>query len=156
MTQTLRDFISAREAEIKSQIKALHAELRELNAAKSAISATTSVAAKKPEHNRKTHREMIMAVLEGQPQGCTSDQVIDLIKEHFSIDIPQSSMSSQLSRAKSDGLLVLDQSTKVWRLAEQAAKENEPPLGGSDIGEAATSPKSSGGYEFGEPPEPFS
>lgn len=116
MLQTLRDFINAREGEVKAQIKALNDELRELRAAKSAIDGEPAPGAERAPSSRMTHRDMIVAVLNERPEGGTSDKVIEWVSEKFGVDIPQASMSSQLSRAKSDNVLALDQPTKVWTL----------------------------------------
>lgn len=115
MSQTLRDFIAGRESEIKAQIKALNDELRELRTAKSAIDGSGAVSTDRVTSSRMTHREMIVAVLDERPDGGTSDKVIEWVNEKFSVDISQASMSSQLSRAKSDGVVNLDTSTKTWR-----------------------------------------
>jgi len=144
MTQTLRDFINARESEIKSQIKALSDELRELRAAKSAIEGGSSIAAERTPSNRLTHREMIVAVLDERPEGGASDKVIEWVNEKFGVEISQASISSQLSRAKSDGVVSLDASTKTGRSAKHSAKKNEPPVGGSETEEVATSSHQAG------------
>ncbi|MGR3722340.1 hypothetical protein [Abyssibius alkaniclasticus] len=135
MSQTLRDFINAREAEVKTSIKALNDELRELRAAKSAIDGGATSPAPRSSSGRVTHRDMIVSVLNDHPEGGTSDRVIEWISEKYETEIPQASMSSQLSRAKSDGLLELDTATKVWKSAKQSSKKNEPPEGGSQITE---------------------
>ncbi|MGC8201448.1 hypothetical protein ACP2AV_01975 [Aliiroseovarius sp. PTFE2010] len=120
MPQTLRDFINAREGEVKAQIKALNDELRELRAARSAIDGGSAPGADRTTSGRMTHRDMIVAVLDERPEGGTSDKVIEWIREKFDTEIPQASMSSQLSRAKSDGAVSLDMSTKTWRSAKHS------------------------------------
>ncbi|WP_146636270.1 hypothetical protein [Nioella nitratireducens] len=150
MSQTLRDFINARESEIKASIKALNDELRELRAAKSAIDGSAP-AAERASGNRVTHRDMIVAVLDERPNGGTSDKVIEWVNAEFGVEISQASMSSQLSRAKSDGVVSLEQSTKIWRSAKHSAKENEPPVGGSETGEAVTSSDQVEGARSGHP-----
>jgi hypothetical protein len=132
MSQTLRDFINAREAEVKAQIRALNDELRELRTAKSAIDGPPAPDAERGASNRVTHRDMIIAVLDERPEGGTSDKVIEWVNDKFDTEISQASMSSQLSRAKSDGVLTLEQGTKIWRSAKHTPKENEPPKGGSE------------------------
>jgi methionine synthase II (cobalamin-independent) len=141
MSQTLRDFINAREGEVKAQIKALNDELRELRAAKSAIDGSSAPAAERSPSNRVTHRDMIVAVLDEHPEGGTSDKVIDWVNEKFDVVISQASMSSQLSRAKSDGVVNLDMSTKTWRYTKHDIKENEPPKGGSESEEVGAPSK---------------
>ena len=113
MGQTLRDFIAEREADVKAQIKALNDELRELRAAKSAIDGTSQATPDGASGNRMTHRDMITSVLDERPDGGTSDKVIEWVNSKFGVEISQASMSSQLSIAKSDGVVTLEQSTKV-------------------------------------------
>jgi hypothetical protein len=141
MRQTLRDFINAREAEVKASIKALNEELRELRTAKSAIEDSGAQSAERMTSSRMTHRDMIVAVLDDRPEGGTSDKVIQWVHEQFGVDIAQASMSSQLSRAKSDGALTLEQGTKIWRSATHSPKENEPPSGGSEVGRVTALPE---------------
>lgn len=139
MSQTLRDFINAREAEVKASIKTLNDELRELRTAKAAIDGGGVVAPARAAQGRMTHRDMIVAVLDDRPEGGTSDKVIEWVNEKFDTDISQASMSSQLSRAKSDGAVTLEQGTKIWRSAKHSPKENEPPEGGSETEEVKDS-----------------
>lgn len=137
---TLRDFIANREAQVKAQIKALNDELRELKAAKSAIDGSAPDNGGTSSSSRMTHRDMIVAVLDERPDGGTSDKVIQWVKQAFDVEISKASMSSQLSRAKSDGVVGLEIATKTWRSAKHSTKENEPPEGGSETGEGRTSP----------------
>lgn len=139
MSQTLRDFINSREAEIKASIKALNVELQELRAARTAIEGGDAQGGEDTGIGRMKHRDMIMSVLHDHPDGGTADSVIEWVREDFQTDIPQASMSSQLSRAKSAGLLTLDTRTKIWRSAKHTFKENEPPKGGSETEEGDTS-----------------
>ena len=143
MTQTLRDFIAARESEVKASIKALNDELRELRAAKSAIDGGSAPGSDRAPSSRMTHRDMIVDVLDERPDGGTSDKVIEWVNEKFSVEISQASMSSQLSRAKSDGVVSLDMSTKIWRSAKHSGagdglpaatpqRENSEPAGSEE------------------------
>lgn len=127
MSQTLREFIERREAEIKAQIRELHNELRDLKAAKSAIMVRQAPEVAASSTGRVTHRDMILAVLSSKPDGGTADRVIEWVHEMFGVEIPQASISSQLSRAKSEGALTLEQGTKIWRLATEPRKEYGPP-----------------------------
>ena len=146
MSQTLRDFINAREGEVKASIRALNDELRELRAAKSAIDGTSAPGAERAPSGRMTHRDMIVAVLDGRPEGGTSDKVIEWVNEKFDIEISQASMSSQLSRAKSDGVVSLDMPTKTWRSAKHSEEGGGLPRrspspenpASADAGEAKT------------------
>ena len=129
MSQTLRDFIVTREGEVRAQIKALNDELRELRAAKSAIDGAPAPGAERASSRRRTHRDMIVDVLAERPEGGTSDKVIEWVNEKFGVEISQASMSSQLSRAKSDGAVSLDMSTKVWRSAKHSEVRRGLPSG---------------------------
>lgn len=153
MSQTLRDFINAREADVKVQIKALNDELRELRAAKSAIDGASPTKSDRAGSNRLTHRDMIVDVLDERPEGGTSDKVIEWIKEKFSIEIPQASMSSQLSRAKSDGAVSLDMSTKTWRSVKYSETHGGPPTARSqqENSESAGSEEAKVQFAGGEP-----
>lgn len=141
MSQTLRDFIAAREDEIKKHMAALRVDLGELRAAKSAIISADGG----PDHSaaggeatRKTHRDLIVEVLKSEVDGATSDKIIDMVRKRFSVDIRQASMSSQLSRANADGILTLEASTKIWRLAKPV----------DDGGGSACDNKNSGSSDF--------
>lgn len=137
MTQTLIEFLEAREAAIKLQMRSLQDELRKVHLARNAISsdAPHEMLSSGP---RKTHRDYIMQILDERPDGATSEHLVDLVHAKFNVEIPASSMSSQLSRAKRDGLVTLDTATKIWRSANRLEQKNELPEGSSDVGGAAT------------------
>ena len=143
MSQTLRDFINARESEVRATIKALNDELRELRAAKSAIDGGSAPSAEKGHGGRMTHRDMIVAVLDERPAGGTSDKVIEWVNEKFSVEISQASMSSQLSRAKSDGVVSLDMSTKTWRSVKHSEEDD-------GLSRRSTSPENPASADAGE------
>ncbi len=155
MSQSLRDFINARESEVKAQIKALNDELRELRTAKSAIDGQSPSVVERRRPERLTHRQMIAEVLDKHPDGGPADKVIKWVYEEFGVEIPQASMSSQLSRAKSDGVVTLDMSNKVWRSVKHSVKENEPPEGGSEAGEGDTSSDTQTETDYGAPSAQF-
>tara|TARA_R110002124_G_scaffold226094_1_gene391275 strand:+ start:156 stop:674 length:519 start_codon:yes stop_codon:yes gene_type:complete len=138
MTQTLRDFINAREAQVKASIKALNDELRELQTAKSAITGEPGPAKRSRTSNRMTHRDMFIKVLEDRRDGGTTEDIAGWVAEKFNVEIPQPSMSSQLSRAKSDKLLTLDTSSKRWRLAKFSTNAKADPS--IDISDLCSTP----------------
>lgn len=127
-------------------MKALNDELRELRAARAAINGAEPSAnvARAANPSRMTHRDMIVAALHDRPEGGTSDKVVEWVYQDFGVEISQSSISSQLSRAKADNLVTLDVATKIWRSEKSSAKENEPPKGGSEAEEVAPSSYPSG------------
>lgn len=107
MSTTLRDFIAKREGEIKDQLKALKAELRELQVAKGALEGQAPpppVASGGP-----TIKEMAKFVLStgGAAEGMTSHEILAAIKAEFDREIDRTSLSPQLSRLKADGEVAL-------------------------------------------------
>jgi hypothetical protein len=121
MSQNLREFIRAREADIQKQIESLKVELRELTLARQAIEGGVSA---RDVDVQRAHtpkiKEMILAVLDSRPDGGTSDQIIDWVLRDFGVDVPRSSMSPQLSRLKSDFQVRLDPKTRAWQLPKHA------------------------------------
>jgi hypothetical protein len=117
MSQSLREFIRAREADIQKQIESLRSELRDLALARQAIDGAP--APRNPTVQRGTAptiKEMILEVLEKRPNGGVADQIIEWVKADYGVDVPRSSMSPQLSRLKSDLSVHLHAKTKVWQL----------------------------------------
>lgn len=117
MSQSLREFIRAREADIQKQIESLRSELRDLTLARQAIEGAP--ASRQPAVQRgvtPTIKEMILEALEKRPSGGVADQIIEWVKADYGVDVPRSSMSPQLSRLKSDLSVYLHAKTKVWQL----------------------------------------
>lgn len=104
MSTTLRDFIANREGEIRDQLKALKAELRELQVAKAALNGqeATPLAA---QSSGPTIKDMARAVLSPDKarDGMTSAEILTAIKAAFDREIDRTSLSPQLSRLKTDG-----------------------------------------------------
>lgn len=119
MATTLRDFIAQREAEIRDQQKALKAELRDLQIAKTALEAQNAPDASKGLGPALTIKEMAREVLSRQPNGLNSSGIQDGIKKSFGRDVERTSLSPQLSRLKDDGELALD--GDVWFTTEHYA-----------------------------------
>ncbi len=123
MPQTLRDFIAQREAEVRAQIAKMQSELRELQSAKRAIDgAAGGKDAPPPSGGRATTKDKIRDVLAEHTDGGTADDITKWVKSSFGTEVPRTSMSPQLSRLKSEGVVALDNSTNVWQLAEHASK----------------------------------
>lgn len=117
----LREFIRARESEIKAEMASLRAELAELQAARHAIDSASGEARAAHETDgtrRLTQRDMIQQALDERPEGGMSDKVAEWVNEAHGINMSQTTASSQLSRMKRDGDVVLDMSTKIWRSAK--------------------------------------
>jgi hypothetical protein len=122
---TLREFLANRRGEIQAEIKALREELREIE-----VTAIRLEGGSLPEPNKtrrgstatgtKTLKEMAVIALEGfSTSGASAQTIIEAIKREFGKDVPRSSMSPQLSRLRSEGLIDLEGS--LWRLVQ-------PPL----------------------------
>lgn len=94
-----------------------------------------------------TMKELTVKALEERfVNGATAAQLIEFFAEAWGRkDIVRSSFSPQLSRLKNEGIIELH--GKNWRLV--GPKENEPPLGGSETGEVAASPKLLNGTSLG-------
>jgi hypothetical protein len=116
MSQSLREFIRSRESDIHKQIESLEAELRDLKLARQAIDGgASSRHLNPPRASTPTIKEMILEVLNKHPDGGVADQIIEWVKVDYDADVPRSSMSPQLSRLKSEGLVYLNAKTNVWQ-----------------------------------------
>lgn len=101
MSTTLRDFIANRKGEIRDQLKALKAELKELQVAEAALDGQEAPAA--AQASGPTIKDMARAVLADQPEGLTSQEILVEIKARFEREIDRTSLSPQLSRLKDAG-----------------------------------------------------
>ena len=133
MSTTLRDFIANREGEIKDQLKALRAELKELQIAKAALgdqdSAPPRTLATVP-----TIKDMARSALREAPEGLTSHEILAAIKQQFNRDIDRTSLSPQLSRLKGDGEVQLMGEKWFWsHHYDQKLRAIEATLGGGNI-----------------------
>jgi hypothetical protein len=104
MATTLRDFIAQRESEIRDQVKALRAELRELQVAKAALDGQEGTPPA-PKSGGMTIKDMALAVLNSKTAepGLTSHEILAGIKAEFDREIDRTSLSPQLSRLKEGG-----------------------------------------------------
>ena len=133
---TLREFIATRQAEIASQMAALKREERELRVALEALDGGKPRANGRTRGKRPTLNEMIVTVLRQQGPA-TAEAIIGRIRERYSIHVPKSSMSPQLSRLKREDVVELDIINKIWRLAgagRELPNQNEASVGASEAG----------------------
>lgn len=139
--QTLREFITTRQTEIRTQIAALRAEDQELRIALAAIDTDASPSAPRSSNrgrvSRQTIKDKIVEVLRAHPEGGTAEAIIEWVQQTHGTEIPRNSLSPQLSRLKQDGAVIRDDESKKWRLieTEQSPEGNAPPEGGADAGE---------------------
>jgi hypothetical protein len=116
---TLREFMTARRSEIQSQIKALKAELQEIDAA---FAALPQDGQPKPQRERgssstgkKTLKELALDALTENPDGLEALDIIKWIKEKHGIEVARESMSPQLSRLGHDNKI--NRVGLTWRLS---------------------------------------
>lgn len=152
MSTPLREFIVSRKAELRRQIDAAQAELSELDQAEKAIGTVheASVAlglvtevdtagrigalkgtislprfTARGTLRKATIQTMIVDVLRDFPGGLEALEIVRHIRERYGRDVPRTSLSPQLSRLKTDG--VIDLENKTWRLTESnSASETTP------------------------------
>ena len=126
----LRAYLAERKSDIQGQIKALRAELAEIDAAERALSSAESSKLAPRERGssgtgRKTLKEMALEALAEYPEGAIALEILETIKAKFGADIARESLSPQLSRLGQDG--VLTRSGMHWRLANPP----HPDVGGA-------------------------
>lgn len=100
--------MAQREAEIRDQMKALKAELREIHVAKSALVAQDDTGAASASTAAPTIKDMARELLAEAPDGATSGQILVAIKAKYGRDVDRTSLSPQLSRLKESGDVVLN------------------------------------------------
>jgi hypothetical protein len=115
---TLREFMTSRRAEIQSQIKALKAELQDIDAA---FAALPQDGQSRPQRDRgssgtgkKTLKELALEALGENPSGLEALEIIKWIKEKYGTEIARESMSPQLSRLGQEE--VVQRTGLTWRL----------------------------------------
>jgi len=132
---TIRDILAARRTELESQVKGLMIELAQIDAAEKAIESVQSGfeaqadfravsqptgnvdrSASKPRGG--TIKDWICKALAANPSGLETESVILAVKQLDGPEVLRSSMSPQLSRLKSDG--VINQVGRLWVLEQQA------------------------------------
>lgn len=131
MAVPLREFIANRRVEIKTQISALKAELRDLEVAERALApGAENGGADTDSSGRPTIQGMIAQILVEFPNGLDASQIGDEIKRRFGKELARSSISPQLSRLKTDGKIRLD--GKIWT---HSAVHTKSPGAPSDPGD---------------------
>lgn len=117
MTITLREYIARRPAEIRQQLAALRAEMRELDAAERACLPRSS----SERRRAMTIKEMSRGVLQGRRDGASTAVIRDLIKAQFGVAITRESLAPQLSRLKADG--IVRYADGAWMLTNPATPQ---------------------------------
>jgi len=119
---SLRDFLAARRAEIKAQISALRDELRDIEAAESAIMDRSPKDDAQPgEGASRTIQDMVLMVLANHSGPMDALEIMHKIKAMSGADARGTSLSPQLSRLKADNKITLN--GKLWSLADEPSSE---------------------------------
>jgi len=121
---SFRDFLEIREKEIRDLRSQLLVELREIKTAKMAIQNNDSTEDSEPVKPKKTIKDMVQDVLKEHGDGGSADQIIEWIAKSFKTDIARSSLSPQLSRLKSEGVLTTGPADGFWRLRRMVPRGN--------------------------------
>jgi hypothetical protein len=147
MDQTLDEFLTRRLSDLESAEiplrKALDENLQEQEKVRRAalaagVSLPTKIAAVGVSISRpvaigvvqrkmpslKTIKEAVVAVLGSSLFGLTALEILDQINSLHGMDYPRTSLSPQLSRLKSEG--VIEKNGKIWRLASAVAANDKP------------------------------
>ena len=110
----LRDFMATRRSEIDADIKALRSELRDIDAAEAALAEKdgtlrggvhfgAGLYRRRPD-GKPTLKQMAISVLEGG-KSMDANSIRDAIIKEFDVEVPRESLSPQLSRLGSEGVL---------------------------------------------------
>ncbi len=120
----LRQFLEQREELIVRKREELKRELEELRHVRASLESGRHMLARNEHREKLTIKEMIRAVLEQNPTGGTSDQIVSWISQTFDNEVARSSLSPQLSRLKSEGEVDLDDELGKWRLRYHSSGKN--------------------------------
>ncbi len=113
----LWNFLEKREEEIVQKRAALQRELHELRAVRSSLENRQRMGENQEPGEKRTIKEMVRAVLERNPNGGSSDQIVSWINSTFGRELARPSLTPQLSRLKSDGEVELDEENGIWSLS---------------------------------------
>lgn len=131
---TLNEFVLRRKKEILKQIRALRGELSQLRTIEHSVATPSTYANKEGGASKKggglTFQDMVVEVLKRRPQGAGAKELLILIKDFHGKSIMRSSLSPQLSRLKSNGVLSLEGG--IWRLTQPYLVDNTHPDAGLD------------------------
>ena len=129
--QDLLADLSQRERDLKEQLKEIKALRAALKGVGEGDDSNVSASQTSAKPNTPTFKEMIVSVLSEHGRGAQATEILGLIKTKFGKEIKRSSISPQLSRLKSEGVIDLDD--KVWylpehRVVQEVLGEAQPDL----------------------------
>ena len=150
---TLREFIEIRKKEIRSHIKMLRQELKELNTAKAALE---QGGGRKNGRKKLTIKEKIIFILNDIGRG-SANEILNEIERKFGEKVPRPSLSPQLSRLRKEKRL--DFQDGLWMILEkESASDSDPeadnPIHGAgsvrEMGVTSSAPKGSNPFSSTE------
>lgn len=122
MSVPIREYLAQRRADIQAQIKALRAELAEVDVAERALLSVNGEAMKGRRERgtggsgKKTLKEMAVEVLQNYPDGLEAANILSEIEKKYGVTVQRESLSPQLSRLGQDEVLKRD--GLIWKLAQ--------------------------------------
>lgn len=107
---TLRQFLADRRTAIHAEIKALRAELREIDAASAALPIADSAVSAPPRASRAgpTLKELAVEILQRNSEGLEANDIREEMRLKYGVTVKRSSLSPQLSRLAKEGVIRRD------------------------------------------------
>lgn len=104
---TLREFLTDRRSAIQAEIKALRAELREIEAASAALPSADAETTPLPRVSRAgpTLKELAVEILQRHSEGLEANDIRDEMRLRHGLSVKRSSLSPQLSRLAKDRVI---------------------------------------------------
>lgn len=104
---TLRQFLADRRTAIHAEMKALRAELREIDAASAALPMADSGVSPPPRASRAgpTLKELAVEILQRHSEGLEANDIREEMRLKYNVTVKRSSLSPQLSRLAKDGVI---------------------------------------------------
>lgn len=104
---TLRQFLADRRTAIQAEMKALRAELREIEAASAALPMAEAGASAPPRASRAgpTLKELAVEILQRHSEGLEANDIREEMRLKYGVTVKRSSLSPQLSRLAKDGMI---------------------------------------------------
>jgi hypothetical protein len=111
METNLQEFIRSRRQALYAQVEAINNELAQLDSAEGAITGRVVPTTE----GLPTIKNMILAVLAGEPKGLRANDIRPQIKTLYGYNLARESLSPQLTRLKNEGKVTLK--GRTWHIA---------------------------------------
>ena len=115
-------YLEDREEQIIAKREELSRELEALREARASIENRQRTKVNDGVQDKLTIKEMIRGALRKNPEGGTSDQIINWIAQLHRTEVARTSLSPQLSRLKSDKEVVLNEENGIWNLTHDVER----------------------------------